>query len=143
MSKPEAWRMNPAAYPFADTTATRYQDLDPHDHINNVAMAALFENGRVRFNRTLVTYKRDDQRWLTAAVRIDYIEEAYFPADLSIASGIGEIGNRSWTILSAAFQEGRCVATCETVIVISGPEHSRQIDEDLRTALEASKVARV
>ncbi|PZO89733.1 MAG: thioesterase [Sphingomonas sanxanigenens] len=143
MSKPEAWRKNAAAYPFSDTTATRYQDLDPHDHINNVAMAALFENGRVRFNRTLVIYKRDDQRWLTAAVNINYLEEAYFPAEITIASGIGEIGNRSWTVYSAAFQQGRCVATCDTVIVISGPEHSRLIDADLRTALEASKVERI
>ena len=53
MPRPEAWRTDIAAYPFSATTETRFQDLDVLGHINNVAMAALFENGRVRFNRSL------------------------------------------------------------------------------------------
>lgn len=140
MPKPEAWRMDPATYSFSDTTETRFQDLDPLGHINNVAMAALFENGRVRFNRTLITHKRDDQRWLIASVKIDYVEEAYFPADVTIACGIGHIGTRSWTMLCAAFQDGRCVATSDTVIVLSGPERARMLDAEFRAALEAAVV---
>ena len=132
--------MAPDSYPFSDTTETRFQDLDPMGHINNVAMAGLFENGRVRFNRTLIAHKRDDQRWLIAAVAINYLEEAYFPADVTIASGVGHVGTRSWTILSAAFQNGKCVATCDTTVVLAGPASSRTITDDFRAALHAHGV---
>jgi acyl-CoA thioester hydrolase len=140
MARPQAWRTDPASYPFSDRTETRFQDLDPLGHINNVAMAALFENGRVRFNRTLVHHKRDDQRWLLAALAINYLEEAYFPAPVTIASGIGHVGTRSWTILSAAFQDGKCVATCDTTLVVTGPPAARLISDEFRAALNAQAV---
>lgn len=144
MPRPEAWRLDPAAYPFSDITETRFQDLDPLGHINNVAMAALFENGRVRFNRSLGLFDRrhDGERWLIASLSINYLAEAHFPADIEVASGIGEIGMRSWTIYSAAFQEGKCVATCETVIVFTRPEGSRAIPDDMRSILAANQVRR-
>jgi len=140
MPRPAPWRLDLEAYPFSDKTETRFQDLDPLGHINNVAMAALFENGRVRFNRTLIHYKRDDQRWLVAAISINYLDEAQFPADIVIASGIGDIGRSSWTILSGAFQHGTCMATCDTTLVISAPERRRIIDTGFRDALEARRI---
>lgn len=142
MARPEPWRLALESYPFSEASQTRFQDLDPMGHINNVAMAGLFENGRVRFNRTLITHKRDDQRWLIAAVAINYLEECYFPADVTIASGIGDVGNRSWTILSAAFQGGHCVATCDTTLVLTGPASSRTINDEFRAALHAHGVKR-
>lgn len=142
MSKPDAWRLALDCYPFNERTETRFQDLDPLGHINNVAMAALFENGRVRFNRTLIHHKRDDQRWLIAALTINYLDEAHFPADIVIASGVGTVGRRSWTILSAAFQHGVCVATCDTTLAISAPERVREISDDFRSALEGQRILR-
>ena len=51
MGKPESWRLIPASYPILLDVQTRFQDLDPNGHLNNVAFAALFEHGRVRLNR--------------------------------------------------------------------------------------------
>lgn len=142
MARPEAWRLDPAAYPFSVTTETRFQDLDPLGHINNVAMAALFENGRVRLNRSLGLFdkRRSDERWLIASLSIAYLAEAHFPDPVMVTSGIGEIGRRSWTILSAAFQNGICVATSETVLVLTGAEGSRVLPDEVRAALEAKSV---
>ncbi len=141
--RPEGWRLERAAYPFASVTTTRFQDLDPLGHINNVAMAALFENGRVRFDRTVELRRpAPGVRWLIGKVAIDYVAEAHFPDDIEIASGIGEIGNRSWTIYSAAFQNGRCVATCNSVLVMTDATGAIPLPEELRARLEANRVRR-
>ncbi|MGF7148370.1 acyl-CoA thioester hydrolase [Sphingomonas zeicaulis] len=140
MPKPAAWRLDVETYPFAERVTTRFQDLDPHGHINNVAMAAIFENGRVRFNRNFVHHKVTGQRWLVAAVAINYVEEAHFPADVIVSTGVGTVGQRSWSLLAAAFQNGSCVATCDATLVISGAEHNRAISPELRSALEGLRL---
>ena len=118
MAKPESWRLDPASYPFSVAVPTRWADLDLLGHINNVSMAGLFEEGRGRFNRALDLHHGDKSiRWLIAAVDLNYLGEAHHPNDMVMASGIGRIGEKSWTILSAAFQNGQCVATCDTTLV--------------------------
>ena len=143
MAKAEPWQIDPASYPFSSTTETRFQDLDPLGHINNVAMAALFENGRVRFNHDLgVRRLAAGDRWLIASVNINYVAEAYFPDDLSISSGITRIGSSSWDIASAAFQRNQCVATCITTLVLTDKHGSKAISDVLREALQARMVKR-
>ncbi|WP_109356641.1 thioesterase family protein [Sphingorhabdus sp. EL138] len=143
MSKPEPWQLSKASYPFSNVTQTRFGDMDLLGHINNVAMAELFENGRVRFNRSMGMENRTEgDRWLIAAVQINYLREAHFPEDAEICSGIGRIGNSSWDILSAAFQGNHCVATCTTTLVLTNPEGAKVIDGEFRAVLEAQMVRR-
>ena len=139
MAKPPSWRQDPASYPFSATTQTRFGDMDFLGHLNNVAYAALFENGRVRFNRSLDERGRREsgERWLVAAVSINYLREGHFPDDVQIASGIGHIGSSSWVIEQAAFQDGNCIATCETVLVYQGADgKAKPINAEYRTELE-------
>jgi acyl-CoA thioester hydrolase len=141
MSRPDAWRARLAAYPFRSDIATRWADLDPLRHINNVAMAGLFEEGRGRFNRDLdLPRGAKDIRWLIAAVSLNYVSEAHFPQDVTVASGIGHIGARSWTILSGAFQDDRWVAACDTVIVYTDANGPAALPDDLRARLETRRV---
>ena len=142
MARPDAWRRDPAAYPHSETIQTRFQDLDVLGHINNVAMAALFESGRVRFNRSMNLAGWAGHRWLVARVEINYLGEGFFPADVEIATGIGEIGNRSWSILSAAFQKGECIATCDVVLVMSASGGITALPEEFRAGLEAHRILR-
>ncbi len=145
MAKPESWQIDPAHYPFTCHTETRFQDLDPLGHINNVAMAALFENGRVKFNRSLVCSRIErlaGDRWLVARVEINYLAESHFPGDMEISSGIGRIGNSSWDIYSAAFQDGKCVATCVTTLVINRKSGENGMTDVMRKELESSTVTR-
>jgi acyl-CoA thioester hydrolase len=122
MAKPELWRRDLACYPFECILQTRFGDMDVLGHVNNVAMAGLFENGRVRFNRSLVLPHAHGVRWLIVNVDIAYLAEVHYPHDVTIATGIGHIGNRSWTVLSAAFQNGGCVATCDSTLVYTNAE---------------------
>lgn len=143
MAKPETWRTERAAYPFGGVITTRFQDLDPLGHINNVAMAAIFENGRVRFNHSLGLKTRANagERWLIASVALDYLAEAHFPDDIEIASGIGCVGRTSWSILSAAFQNGACVATSEAVLVLTGPDGAIALPDEYRSVFSANRAA--
>ena len=130
-----------AAYPFRTHTETRFQDLDPLGHLNNVAIAALFENGRVRFNQSLGLTHKPGTRWLIARVEIDYVAEGFFPEAVEIASGIGRVGNSSWQIVSAAFQTKGCVATSATTLVLTNKDGSLPMDAAMRAVLEGNMVA--
>jgi len=131
MSRPEPWRLTPSVYPFTTDVQTRWADLDMLGHINNVSMAGLFEEGRGRFTSSLQMIRSSrDVRWLIAAVSINYIAEGHHPAPVTIGSGIGRIGARSWTIFSAAFQNGTCIATCDTSTVYTDKTGPQPIPEE-------------
>lgn len=141
MAKPDVWRLDIAAYPFRAVIPTRWADLDLLGHINNVSMAGLFEEGRGRFNRSLELHHGGKGiRWLIAAVSINYLAEAHHPDDIIIASGIGHIGSRSWTILSAAFQQGICVATCDTTLVYTNADGPTAFPDSFRPKFEGMRV---
>ncbi|MFM9977767.1 MAG: acyl-CoA thioesterase, partial [Sphingomonadaceae bacterium] len=124
-------------YPFTAAIPTRWADLDLLGHINNVSMAGLFEEGRARFNRSLALGHPKGVRWLIAAVELNYLAEAHHPHDVTIASGIGRIGTKSWTIVSGAFQQGVCVATCDTTLAYTDPSGPQPFPESFRAKFES------
>jgi len=136
MTRPAPWRLDPAAYPVGDEFGTRYQDLDPNGHLNNVAFAALFENARVRINRATRT-RPANERMMVASVTIAYLREGSFPEPVTICSGIGRIGSSSWTIEQAMFQSGQCIATCDTVVVCRTDGEAKPLRAEVRAELES------
>ncbi|WP_298812513.1 thioesterase family protein [uncultured Sphingomonas sp.] len=137
MPRPAPYRLDLASYPVRETVPTRYQDLDAMGHINNVAFAALFETARVRFNWVLGRFNRDDGfRAVVAMNAVNYLAEGSFPADVEIATGIGRIGTRSWEIHAVMHQNGRAIATCDTVLVMTDPKEGA-IPDDFRAALQS------
>src|SRR3546814_16264828 len=80
---------------------------------------ALFESGRGLLNRDVrpLEERPANERTMVAAVEINYLAEGNFPDPVRIATGIGRLGTSSWTIVQAMFQHGRCLATCDTVVV--------------------------
>ncbi len=136
MPRPAPWRLSPDAYPVRETIQTRYQDLDTNGHLNNVAFAALFETSRVRMNRALGMWQKvEGFRAVVARNEINYLAEGGFPDPVEIAIGIGRIGNRSWDMLAAMFQNGQPIATCDTVIVMTAPA-GEALPDALRERLE-------
>jgi acyl-CoA thioester hydrolase len=135
MARPNPARLSIDIYPHHDVIQARFQDLDVLGHINNVAFAALFETGRVRFNHVMGLMRRRGHRWLVANVEINYLAEGRM-ADVQMGTGIDRIGTRSWSILASAFQAGRCIATCDTVIVMEQVEGLAELPADFRADLE-------
>jgi len=143
MARPDPWRTQLSCYPFTADIPTRWADLDLLGHINNVSMAGLFEEGRGRFNRSLELHRGGEKvRWLIAAVSLNYLAEAHHPHDVTIASGIGYIGSRSWTIVSGAFQKGVCVATCDTTLVYTDASGPVPFPDTFRPKLEGMRTTR-
>jgi acyl-CoA thioester hydrolase len=119
MARPEPWQLIAENYPVSVVTQTRFQDIDPNRHLNNVAFAAMFENARVRLNRGLRPWadRPRNERSMVAAVTINYLREGQYPDDVEISSGVSKIGTSSYVITQAMFQNGQCLATCDSVIV--------------------------
>ena len=138
MAKPEGWRLNPASYPIVLDVQTRFQDLDPNGHLNNVAFASLFEHGRVRLNRGVrpMEERPANERTMVASVAITYLREGSYPEDVTVCSGTGRIGTSSWTIEQAMFQKGECIATCDTVVVCRTDNSAQPLRAELRTQLK-------
>ena len=143
MPKPESWRLNPASYPVTIELQTRFQDMDINGHLNNVAFAALFESGRVLLNRDVrpLDERPANERTMVAAVEINYLAEGNFPDPVRIATGIGRLGTSSWTIVQAMFQNGRCIATCDTVVVCRTDGQAKPLRPEMVAELE-EKLAR-
>jgi|TARA_R110001606_G_scaffold10898_2_gene47037 acyl-CoA thioester hydrolase len=119
MARPEPWQLLAENYPVSVVMQTRFQDIDPNRHLNNVAFAAMFENARVRLNRTLRPWgdRPRNERSMVAAVTINYLREGQYPDDVEVSSGVSKIGSSSYVIAQAMFQNGQCIATCDSIIV--------------------------
>lgn len=119
MARPEPWQLLAENYPVSVVMQTRFQDIDPNRHLNNVAFAAMFENARVRLNRTLRPWgdRPKNERSMVAAVTINYLREGQYPDDVEVSSGVSKIGSSSYVIAQAMFQNGQCIATCDSIIV--------------------------
>ena len=140
MPKPESWRLNAASYPVHLDLQTRFQDMDINGHLNNVAFAALFESGRVLLNRDVrpLDDRPANERTMVAAVEINYLAEGNFPDPVQIGTGIGRIGTSSWAIVQAMFQNGRCIATCDTVVVCRTDDQARPLRAEIVAGLKAN-----
>lgn len=145
MPKPESWRLHAASYPVHLDLQTRFQDMDINGHLNNVAFAALFESGRVLLNREIRPWEERpaNERTMVAAVEINYLGEGNFPDPVQIATGIGRLGTSSWTIVQAMFQNGRCIATCDTVVVCRTDGEAKPLRAAMVAELEAKLAKRV
>ena len=142
MARPDAWRLAAENYPVAISLQTRFQDMDVNGHLNNVAFAALFESARVQINRRTrpLGERPANERSMVAAVEINYLAEGEYPGDVEVLSGIGHIGTSSWTILQAMFQNGRCIATCDTVVVCRTDNQAKPLRADLVRELTTTLV---
>jgi acyl-CoA thioester hydrolase len=138
--KPDPARLDPAVYPLQVIVPSRFRDLDTLGHINNVAIASFYEEGRAAVNRAAFPseFRREhSMRMLIADVHIAYLGEAHYPGDLDVRSAISHIGRTSYTIALALFQNGVCVGTCETILVNTDGEKPAEIPAAGRKALEA------
>lgn len=138
MARPDPALFDAARYPFANAVTTRFADLDPNGHINNVAMAAVFEDARLRFI-TAVGMPRNTEtaRFMVANVNIDYLAQAFYPGDLDCRVGVLPGGRSSWSLRQLLLQEGRAVAAAHVTIVLTDGTRPMPIHPALRERLDA------
>jgi acyl-CoA thioester hydrolase len=137
MAKPDPALLDPARYPHAQAMATRYADLDPNRHINNIAMAALFEDARARLVGEVQGQWIGTLAVMIASITIDYLGQAHYPHPLTFHSAVTAAGRSSVTLLQLACQHDRPVALASTVVVLTDGERPIPLPDEWRPALAA------
>lgn len=137
MAKPDAALLNPERYPFTCTIETRFGDLDVNKHINNVAMAGMVEEGRVRFHHASgFVAGLEGRAAMVASLSIEFLGQAYHPAPITVHAGAARIGRTSYALDLLLMQEGRVVVFAQTVVVCTDAGGPAEISQAFRTSAQ-------
>ncbi|MET0183113.1 MAG: acyl-CoA thioesterase [Caulobacterales bacterium] len=137
--KPAIHRQIAANYPFLLTLQTRFSDMDTLEHLNNVAIAGLYEEARVRFHREVLEGampRAPDMRTVVASLSISYLHEGFYPDQLACGTGIVSIGRSSYVVGQAFFQNGQCIGVCDTVLAQRKEGAAALVTPELRAGYE-------
>lgn len=133
-----------SSYAHVVDEQVRFSDTDALGHVNNVAIAALVESGRVAFTLELLQQAGareggDDVAGLVLVrLEIDFRAELHYPAQVAVGSRLVAVGRTSLTVGTGVFHGRRCVATSRGVLVVVGPDGPRPIPDDVREQLESA-----
>lgn len=130
----------PARFPFWTEEKLRIADTDLNGHVNNGAIGAFCEAGRVEVMRAVAGPPEDSPvRMVVARVEIDYLREIHFPGRVRIGSAVARIGRSSITVEQGLFLDGTCFATSQAVMVMLDPVTRRPaaMPEALRAGFAA------
>ena len=117
MAKPDPSLLDPARYPHSLAIPPRYADLDTNQHINNIAISAMFEDARLRFVVDATSGDPQDYQVMVVSLAIEYLDQTHYPDPIAFHSAIVRIGRTSAETIQLATQQGRAVALARTVFV--------------------------
>lgn len=107
-----------ADFSFQTFDKVRYADTDRQGHVNNAAFSTFLETGRVEFlYNPQNPLMADNASFVIANLSLKFLLEVTWPGQVDIGTGVKKVGNSSIQLFQGLFQNGRCVATAETVIV--------------------------
>jgi acyl-CoA thioester hydrolase len=130
-------RLQNATFPEKVEIPTRFDDLDVQGHVNNVAVAVLFQEARGRFNKGHVAgWLKDGRGLVVGSLFIDYAGSMFYPDPVEIETGVLEISNKSYVLGQVARQNGRIAAFAEVTMVVTDNGRAAAMPDELRAALE-------
>lgn len=119
------------------TDTIRFGDTDRLGHVNNAVFSTFLETGRVQLLYDAARPLRDEGcEYVIARLALDYRAEINWPGTIQIGTRMLSVGRSSMTLAQALFQDDRCVATAETVLVQMNPA-TRRSQPFSERALEA------
>ncbi|MDD9797609.1 MAG: acyl-CoA thioesterase, partial [Alphaproteobacteria bacterium] len=127
-------------YPFQLDIELRYQDLDTLGHVNNVAMAGLFEEARMRFSSHFIDAERLIKgQTVLGEVQLFYLAEIFYGKPVRFFLGNGYIGRASWRVHACAFQNDTCVFLADSSLIYKYERGVIPIPDDIRKILLETK----
>lgn len=113
-----------SVYATWTSSTIRYSDLDPNGHVNNGAINAFFEEGRVLFRGERMSSLGADILSGFAIVKftVEYKKTLFYPGEVDSGTVVTRIGNTSYVLGQGIFQGDDCIAHAEVVTVFLGPE---------------------
>lgn len=105
-------------YPLRTFDTLRYGDTDRQGHVNNAVFSTFFESGRVAlFYNPDKPLADAGASFVIARLVLNFRDEVNWPGRVDIGTRVASVGRSSVAMEQGLFQDGRCVATAETVIV--------------------------
>lgn len=122
-------------FPLRTSDKLRYADTDRQGHVNNAVFATFMETGRVAFlHDPQAPLAEPGSAFVIARLTIDFRAEIVWPGEVEIGTRVAAVGRSSLTLEQGVFQNGRCAARAESVIVL--------MDEATRRSRPLSPTAR-
>jgi acyl-CoA thioester hydrolase len=137
MPKPDPALLDAARYPFRCSIETRFSDLDVNQHINNVALVGILEEGRVRYHRAAGYYTALAEAVpMVASLQVEFLGQSYFPHPIDVAVGALRLGRTSYALCELVTQRERVVAYAEAVMVLMAKEGPVPLPEAFREGVQ-------
>ena len=97
----------------------RLSDLDHQRHVNNAVHPQFFTNGRYSLIHGRLRELVDPtDAFALVKTTIEYMNEMHFPGDVDVGTTVLRIGNSSVTYGQAIFNNGKCAAVAESIMVM-------------------------
>jgi acyl-CoA thioester hydrolase len=107
-------RLDAGHYPARFCYRSVYSDIDTNRHLNNGTFGRLFEEGRVDLHQRAFA---GSTTLLLATITMEFLREGRYPGSMEIATAVTRVGQSSFGLGQAAFQDGACVALADCVMV--------------------------
>lgn len=130
-------------YPHAVEIASRYADVDDLGHINNLALAAVYEDGRTRFYMDYGVWTAPQARdaigaegvIMVASLKIDFIAETHYPAPIVIHNAVVRVGEKSFSTHQLATQDDKPVSLCDATFAYVAGKAAVRLPDPIRARL--------
>ncbi len=109
-------------FPAQDYDKLRYGDMDTQGHVNNAVFTTLLETGRTSLlsHPQINAWKNGAYAYVIARLEVDYRAELVWPGLVHVGTGVKSIGKSSMVLEQALYQDEKCVATAQSVMVQVG-----------------------
>lgn len=135
-------RLATATFPDRFEIATRIGDIDVQGHVNNVAVAAILQEARGRFNMSRLGRHLDGRGLVVGSILIEYAGEMVFPEPVAVAVGVLEIGRSSFVLGQIARQSGATTVYAEMTMIVTAAGRSTPLPEAMQSALAEAMIVR-
>ena len=118
----------------------RYADTDRQGHVNNAVFVTFLESGRVEILLNgRVDLRGTNGAFVLARLVLDYRKEMNWPGEIEIGTNVLSIGRSSVRVAQALFQRGDCVATAESIVVLTdaATRRSKPFSDEARAFLQS------
>ena len=143
VGRPHPGRKRVSIYPITKEISSRYADLDPNGHLNNVALESMHEDVRATLNAQVFpgVYSGSGPRLriVNSQTIVHFLAEAHWPCVIEAGIGVTRVGRSSFVLSSALFDGDRCISLCDSVMVavLDGPV---PLSEEARAGLLGVRV---
>jgi acyl-CoA thioester hydrolase len=131
-----------ADFLFRTRDKLRYCDTDRQGHVNNAVFATFLETGRVdMLMNGGVDVMGPGGALVLARLVLDFRREVNWPGEVDIGTRVVAVGRSSLRLEQAIFHNGECVASGESIVVLTdvATRRSKPFSDAARAFLEGGR----